>query len=162
MANWLDKYEYGGQAGYTDIPFKYNSAWGGQFEMGGSIPGSVGFTYARTKGIPSNGPYAKKTLASAENGMTYYQHGLDWKPKTISRDGSVIKDDRGQWAHPGKITEIGSNQITMQGVSYPVLGISDKGDTQMMFPEQEYKFKGKKVTEFPLKKSTGGWLDNYQ
>jgi hypothetical protein len=78
------------------------------------------------------------------------------------KEGGVIKDDMGQWAHPGKITEIGSNQITMQGVPYPVLGISDQGDTQMMFPEQEYKFKGKKVTEFPLKKSTGGWLDKYQ
>ena len=44
MEKWLDKYEYGGQAGYTDVPFNYNSAWGGQFAMGGSIPGSVGFT----------------------------------------------------------------------------------------------------------------------
>ena len=39
------------------------------FQSGGSIPGSVGFTYARTKGIPSNGPYAKKTMASAQNGV---------------------------------------------------------------------------------------------
>ena len=43
--------------------------------MGASIPGSVGFTYARTVGAaPSNGPYAKKTKASAQDGsMTYYQ-----------------------------------------------------------------------------------------
>jgi hypothetical protein len=66
------------------------------------------------------------------------------------KKGGVIKDDRGQWAHPGEITEIGSNRITMQGVDYPVLGISDKGDTQMMLPGEEYKFKGKKVTEFPM------------
>jgi hypothetical protein len=38
------------------------------FAMGGSIPGSVGFTYARTKGIPSEGPYAKKTMPSAQEG----------------------------------------------------------------------------------------------
>lgn len=297
MKNWLDKYEYGGEAGYTDIPFDYNSAWGGQFEdggniptaqdglwstnkkayvdstlnanknldfvkrlydsklsiptprniegwkpgqrsthlmsydpeskrvypevvningklqylpgdrawdyadqtgefiqfptseqaewfanstspasgykmgtnvlsgidpktgkpyiqkhaMGGSLPGSVGFTYARTQGAaPSNGPYAKKTKASAENGMTYYQHGLDWKPKTISKNGSVIEDDRGQWAHPGKITKINSNKITMKGVDYPVFGISDTGDKKMMYPEQEYTFKGKNVTEIPM------------
>jgi hypothetical protein len=43
-----------------------------QAAMGGSIPGSVGFTYARTKGIPSEGPYAKKTLASAQNGVDMY------------------------------------------------------------------------------------------
>jgi hypothetical protein len=66
------------------------------------------------------------------------------------REGGVIKDDRGQWDHPGEITEIGSNQITMEGVPYPVLGISDTGDTKLMKPGKDYKFKGKKVTEFPM------------
>ena len=102
--------------------------------------------------------------------MKYYQEGLDWKPKSISRDGGwlskyeeggVIEDDMGQWAHPGEITKINSNQITMQGVDYPVLGISDTGDTQMMQPGQEYKFKGKSVTEIPMMKD-GGWLDKFQ
>jgi hypothetical protein len=103
------------------------------------------------------------------------------------KQGGVIKDDRGQWAHPGEITEIDSPYITMQGVPYPVLGISDEGDTQMMYPEEEYKFKGKKVTEFPMAKNgirqeqkglvnldqltnftnyntkqPGGWMDKYQ
>ena len=33
-----------------------------QLAMGGSLPGAVGFTYARTiNPAPSNGPYAKKT-----------------------------------------------------------------------------------------------------
>jgi hypothetical protein len=87
--------------------------------------------------------------------MRYYQNGLDWKPKSISRDGSVIKDDRGQWAHPGEITEIGSNNITMQGVPYDVLGISDEGDVQYMKANnpKNYKYKGKKVTEFPMAKN---------
>ncbi len=40
-----------------------------QFQMGGSLPGAVGFTYARTNDpAPSEGPYAKKTMPSAENG----------------------------------------------------------------------------------------------
>jgi hypothetical protein len=101
------------------------------------------------------------------------------------KDGGVIKDDMGQWNHPGEITEIGSNQITMQGVPYPVLGISDEGDIKLMKPGKNYKFKGKKVTEFPMAKNglrqeqkglvnldqltnftnyntkqPGGWLDN--
>ena len=128
-----------------------------EMAMGGSMPGAVGFTYARTGDIPSNGPYAKKTMASAQNGMEmkYYQEGLDWKPKSISRDGSVIKDDMGQYNHPGEITEIGSNQITMQGVPYPVLGISDTGDTQMMYPNQEYQYDGSSVTEYPMMKEGG-------
>jgi hypothetical protein len=308
--------------------------------MGGSLPGSVGFTYARTQDpAPSNGPYAKKTKASAQNGqeMKFYQEGLDWKPKTISRDGSslpkaqsgtqlstedqaiiqdrknrikasvaarengnytkdnwrqqladesqaigdkfrifpddpnsiideyfnpavvigsmaadlgsaplraqqedsylpyasaiatplvigalegfgvksnkqfakniinpfnfpgqgyvknvlgktankvskaagnfaqdfskgyksvptredggwlskyqeggIIEDDRGQWEYPGEITKINSNEITMQGVDYPVLGISDTGDTQMMQPGQDYTYEGESVTEIPM------------
>jgi hypothetical protein len=131
--------------------------------MGGALPGAVGFTYARTQNpAPSNGKYAKKTKASAQNGkeMSFYQNGLDFTPKSISKNGSVIKDDRGQWAYPGEITEIGSNDITMQGVDYPVLGVSDTGDTQMMYPDQDYKFDGEKVTEYPMMQE-GGWLDKY-
>jgi hypothetical protein len=75
------------------------------------------------------------------------------KPERFLKQGGVIKDDMGQWKYPGQITEIGSNQITMQGVPYPVLGISDTGDTQMMYPEEEYEFDGSKVTEFPMAKN---------
>ena len=129
MANWLDKYEQGGLVlkkktkdnygkrenanegrstagpgwvgeGTTNRGFNYNGAWGGTMEMGGSMPGAVGFTYARVAGsAPANGKYTKKTKASAQNGqeMKFYQEGLDFKPKTISQNGSVIKDDRGTW-----------------------------------------------------------------
>lgn len=69
------------------------------------------------------------------------------------KQGGVIKDDRGQWDHPGEITEINSNDITMEGVPYPVLGISDTGDTKLMKPGGKYKYKGKKVTEFPMAKN---------
>ena len=171
MANWLDKYEQGGMVlkkktkdnygkrenpndvkasvgpdfvglGYNTKGRDYSPAWGGQFAMGGSLPGAVGFTYARTAGsAPANGKYTKKTKASAQN-------------------GSVIKDDRGQWAYPGEVTEIGSNNITMQGVDYPVLGVSDTGDTQMMQPNQDYKFDGEKVTEYPMMQE-GGWLEKF-
>lgn len=73
--------------------------------------------------------------------------------------GGVIKDDMGQWAHPGEVTEIGSPYITMEGVPYPVLGVSDTGDTKMMHPGKDYKFKGKKVTEYPVSKK---WLEKYK
>ena len=201
---WLDSYEDGGtmqehQENYnnseTSVPEgyegegysmkgrNYSPAWGGSFQMGGSvypvnyvpeaamggsIPGAVGFSYARTQGAaPSKGPHRNKvdvTDASAQNGkeMQYYQNGLDFKPKSISKNGSwlskyddeeVIKDDRGQWDHPGEITEINSNDITMEGVPYDVLGISDTGDTKLMKPGKDYKFKGKKVTEYPMAKN---------
>ncbi len=176
---WLDNYNDSQASapegmegdGFSNVGRNYSPAWGGSFQMGGSVypvnyvpqaqggmsmPGSVGFTYARTQSpAPSNGKYAKKTMASAQNGkeMQYYQNGLDWQPKSISRNGSVIKDDRGQWDHPGEITEIGSNDITMEGVPYDVLGVSDTGDVKMMKPGKNYKFKGKKVTEYPMAKN---------
>ena len=207
MANWLDKYEQGGLVlkkktkdnygkrpnpndvkasvgpdfvglGYNTKGRNYSPAWGGQFQMGGALPGAVGhmyaryeeggempgdvgFSYARTQDpAPANGKYTKKTLASAQNGkeMKFWQNGLDFKPKSISKDGSVIKDDLGQWAHPGKITEIDSNEITMEGVPYDVIGISDEGDIKNMKPGKNYKFKGSKVTEYPK----GGWLNKYK
>ena len=327
---WLDKYEEGGELNYNDASTSfppnfvgagydttgrdYSPAWGGQFQMGGSMPGAVGFMYART-GAPSKGPRRNQTSvtdASAQDGiglpfindvklrntlegnkpellqpgdyrlpegrmagsiypssevsrsvggedgepaylipsfkygaplqdyvgeynrtgqylggpfktwqeadefgklrhqyidkeyktlpspiktwgdgfqnggeMKYYQEGLDFKPKSISKNGKkIIKDDLGQWAHPGKVTQIGSNQITMQGVPYPVLGISDSGDTQMMYPNEDYTYHGSSVTEYPMMKEggalqltkldqltnftnyntkqPGGWLDKYQ
>ena len=66
------------------------------------------------------------------------------------QEGGIIEDDRGQLEYPGEITKINSNQITMQGVPYNVLGISDTGDTQMMQPGQDYTYEGKSVTEIPM------------
>jgi hypothetical protein len=87
MKGWLDKYNDGGPVqknyndysvsapegfvgdGYSNVGRNYSPAWGGQFAMGGSMPGSVGFMYARTNDpAPSKGKYAKKTMASAEKG----------------------------------------------------------------------------------------------
>jgi hypothetical protein len=191
----------------------YSPAWGGQFkdggnlmpamaganqtipmyQMGGSLPGAVGFMYARTQNpAPSNGPYAKKTKASAQNGMEmkYYQEGLDFKPKTISQDGTVI-DPKGYWnpENWGNPVIIPSTDITMEGVYEPLIGISDTGDIQYMEPGEDYEFDGEYVTEYPVAKggisvnnadaqpvkkldqllnftnynkpTKGGWLDKY-
>lgn len=89
MKNWLDKYDNvpkaqngieGTMGGLTDQGFNYNGAWGGTMQTGGSIPGAVGFAYARTQGAaPANGPYAKKTKASAENGDTILKNKKSWR-----------------------------------------------------------------------------------
>lgn len=107
----------------------------------------------------------------------------------IRKQGGVIKDDRGQWAHPGEITQIDSNDITMQGVPYPVLGIGADGEQMMMQPGKDYRFNKGPVTEIPMAKggmsvnnadaqplkkldqllnftnynkpTKGGWLDKY-
>ena len=60
-----------------------------------------------------------------------------------------IEDSMGQWKHPGKCTMIPGNSITMQHVKYPVLGIDDTGDMQMMQPDKSYNYPGTKVFEIP-------------
>ena len=85
-------------AGWNTKGRNYSPAWGGSFAaMGTSIPGSTGMMYARTiNPAPANGKYTKKTLASAQNGqeMKFYQEGLDFKPKSISKNGKWL--DKGQ------------------------------------------------------------------
>ena len=107
----------------------------------------------------------------------------------IAENGKIIKDNNGYWNPDnwGEVVEIDSNDITMKGVNQPLLGISDEGDVQYMEPNKDYKFKGKKVREFPIarnginnldenslqqldqltnftnynKLSNGGWLDKF-
>lgn len=67
------------------------------------------------------------------------------------QQGGIIKDNRGQWAHPGEITEINSPNITMNGVAYNVLGISkETGEQKLMKPNQDYFFDNtENVLEIP-------------
>lgn len=64
--------------------------------------------------------------------------------------GAVVSP-LGQWKYPGQVTIIPDSNITMKGVQYPVLGVSDTGDVKMMFPDNDYKFDGNEVTEYPIK-----------
>lgn len=82
-------------------------------------------------------------------------------PKKLRKPKDVIVDPRGQWAFPGEVTRIPSGDITMQGVPFPVLGIDNLGNNQMMQPGGNYSFPGSSVTEFPVK-AEGGWLDSYK
>jgi len=76
------------------------------------------------------------------------------KAPTVKRD--MIIDPMGQWAHPGENTRIPSDRITMKGVNYPVLGVSNTGQKQMMQPGQEYTFPGADyVDEYPQLKGGG-------
>jgi hypothetical protein len=67
------------------------------------------------------------------------------------QQGGFIQDNRGQWTHPGKLTEINSPNITMQGVDYEVLGISKQtGEQKLMKPNKNYYFKNTEdVLEIP-------------
>jgi hypothetical protein len=66
------------------------------------------------------------------------------------QQGGAIITNRGQWDYPGQTTIIPSNEITMEGVPYPVLGVDNTGYVQMMQPQMNYTFPGQYVTEYPI------------
>jgi hypothetical protein len=70
----------------------------------------------------------------------------------VAQQGGIIKDNRGQWAHPGQITEINSPHITMKNIPYKVLGVSkETGEQKVMLPNLNYFFnKTNNVIEIPL------------
>jgi len=49
---------------------------------------------------------------------------------------------------------IPSRNITMKGIPYPIMGIDNFGNQQMMMPEGEYQFPGNMVTEYPMMHNT--------
>ena len=78
------------------------------------------------------------------------------------KEGGIIDSDRGQWDHPGKITRIKGGNITMKpdpktgkALNKPLLGISNTGETKMMYPGQDYQFEDdtEYVTEYPMAKN---------
>ena len=76
------------------------------------------------------------------------------KPNPFHKD--IIYDPRGQWDHPGQNTRIPGEDITVQGVPYPVYAQPNVGQPQMMYPDQNYQFPGADyVDEFPQMKKGG-------
>lgn len=72
----------------------------------------------------------------------------EWQ--TVMKKTDAVEDAMGQWKYPGRCTMIPSNNITMQRVAYPVLGIDDTGHSIIMRPEQQYVYPGKRVFEIPM------------
>lgn len=91
--------------------------------------------------------YNKKVLSEATANLN--------KRKAPVQKKDIIVDPRGQWAHPGQPTRIPGNNITMQGVPYPVYGIDNIGFAQMMYPGQDYQFQGDYVDEYPMARKGG-------
>jgi hypothetical protein len=151
------------------------------FKYAGGQPQFLGYKPMNVLGYLSQAGYDEKDIAAYLNSEIDEQVKRGIIPKNIQRPfqkeenvmlphygvkqhkkgGEITKDDNGYWnpENWGKPVEIGSNEITMQGVYEPLLGISDTGDTQMMYPGEDYKFKGKKVTEYPVSKK---WLEKYK
>ena len=91
--------------------------------------------------------------------LNYFQNEPEkYKYLSKKKKGGIVKDDMGYWnpSNHGKIVEINSPEITMQGISEPLLGVSNLGHTQMMYPGNDYSFSGSKVREYPIGEITKG------
>ena len=83
-------------------------------------------------------------LTSIDDIQNLYDEAISYQ-----QEGPIVSS-YGQWEYPGRDTIIPSNNITMDYVNYPVLGVSDTGDTKVMMPWNDYKFRGSMVYEHPL------------
>ena len=57
---------------------------------------------------------------------------------------------------------IPSNEITMEGMDIPLMGMDNLGNTQYMIPGNNYTFPGSYVTETPIAKQGGMYLGAYK
>lgn len=71
-----------------------------------------------------------------------------YKKNPFKKD--VLYTPEGQWKYPGQVTKIPSGNITMHSVSYPVLGVDNLGNSQIMYPDIDYQFSGEYVIEYPI------------
>ena len=92
--------------------------------------------------------YNKRVLSKAKAELN--------KAKAPKKSQDIITDPMGQWKYPGLPTRIPSNNITMEGVGYPVLGVGNNGQRKIMLPGAEYTFPGADyVDEYPQMKKGG-------
>jgi len=70
--------------------------------------------------------------------------------------GNIPISPNGVYDYPQQevIVPTDSGLITMKNVNYPILGVDEYGNRQMMYPNQEYQFKGKVIHEIPQLKRT--------
>jgi hypothetical protein len=93
--------------------------------------------------------YNKKVLSQA-------LANLQKRKAELSQPKDIIVDPMGQYNHPGEVTRIPSNDITMKDVPYPVMAYPNIGEPQMMYPEQNYNFPDADyVDEVPMAKYGG-------
>jgi hypothetical protein len=79
--------------------------------------------------------------------------GLPGGPNEIKVSTEGYRKDSPDVNNPYNV--INSSEISMKDVEFPVLGIDEYGEQQMMMPGGEYNFGGHFVTEFPMMKKGG-------
>ena len=105
-----------------------------QAAMGGSLPGATGHMYARI-GAPSNGKYAKKTLASAQDGKKvkygtpeYEKEMADYERKMAEWEAYQQKKSSQKQAQPQAQQEIDYSTMSKREIQSLIDDALDKGD----------------------------------
>lgn len=73
-------------------------------------------------------------------------------PQQSYQDGGKIPvSSDGLYKHPNQtvLVPTQNGEITMSNINYPVLGTDEFGNSQMMYPNQNYQFQGKTILEIP-------------
>ncbi len=100
----------------------------------------------------------KRPVVRPQLGYNPHQYGTG--SQAIAKSGKKISNTgykRNSKDKNAPSLRIPSNQITMKDVDFPVIGISDTGDTQYMVPGEDYTYDGSYVDEFPQAKD-GKWI----
>jgi len=114
------------------------------------LPAIVGSALYKRKYPGGHEPYVTRVIKHGETVTQPTQ-----QVQQVMKGGGVITSKYGQWKYPGQVTKIPSNEITMEGVPYPVMGVSNTGQKQMMYPGKDYQFSGNSVTEYPMMQQGG-------
>ena len=89
--------------------------------------------------VPSSGVIGGLPIGGSASigfeGEIYSNDGYKRNCKDVNRPYNVIP----------------SGNITMKDVDFPVYGVDNLGNSKMMYPENDYRFKGTEVYEIPIK-----------
>jgi hypothetical protein len=118
--------------------------------------GSKAFEIDKTFQFPNTGELSPKQLEDLKKYSEEYknQYNTGWRGQY--KQGGIIKDDRGQWDHPGEITEIQGDTMATHGYgNIPLYVVPDRGQPRIVQPNTgTQKFKGaRKFTEYPIAKN---------
>lgn len=123
------------QPRYYDVVDKVNQKFGGT---------ESSYRWYPENGIPlqplSQERYNDGTPYNQRNITPYFQEG-----------GKIPVSERGVYDYPMKevIVPTKDGKITMKNISYPIKGTDELGNTQIMYPNQDYQFQGKIIHEIP-------------
>ena len=122
--------------GYADVSnlLSTDNMW---FNEGDDFFGDYDTSQPYVLNVPDSGVIGGLPTSIGFNGDLYSTEGYKRNSKDRNRPYNIIP----------------SGNITMKDVDFPVLGVDNLGNSRVMFPENDYLFKGDRVLEIPMNKN---------